>query len=500
MLKPISSELGLRDFERDVVENPVQKMVDEAYMDPLVRSGLDLQGTVTFESHANLGATDEAIVSQSMEHMSLGMSDASAVALTPNPPAGPKGRRKARGKGNRADQFCIYRTSDGQNIPALAFEYKAPHKLSVDEIVTGLESEIQPERDVINKEDQGFAFAAKSLAAAVVTQLFSYMIGKGIQYGYLCTGQSFVFLHIPDDPTTVFYSICVPNMDVMDADETKLHRTAVAQVFAFILQALRVGPPPLSWHDKAATLDTWAVEYDDVLRNIPETVRKEPVASPYKPQRWQGFKRSPIRTRSRCQRQKTNIGRQNDSEDESPLSPTPSRLRTHENAAVSTGTGTGTGTDARGKQRNKGDQRQNIMSRPYCTEQCLLGLAYGGLMDKDCPNFKEHGQKHIDRLTFLDLIRAQLAIDRGYDADCTPLYLSGSRGSLFKVRLSSHGYTLVAKGMESLDSARLQHENRIYGKLQAIQGKHVAVCLGNIDLIRPYYYNSGVYMHFMFLS
>ena len=73
----------------------------------------------------------------------------------------------------------------------------------------------------------------------------------------------------------------MPNLDVMD-DETRLHRTAVAQVFAFILQALHVGPLPLSWHDKAATLDTCAVEYDDVLRNIPATVHKEPAASPYK--------------------------------------------------------------------------------------------------------------------------------------------------------------------------------------------------------------------------
>lgn len=71
-----------------------------------------------------------------MERMSLDKVGASAAA--------PEARRKARGKGNRADQFCIYRTSQGQNVPALVIEYKAPHKLSVDELVTGLESEIRP--------------------------------------------------------------------------------------------------------------------------------------------------------------------------------------------------------------------------------------------------------------------------------------------------------------------------------------------------------------------
>lgn len=79
----------------------------------------------------------------------------------------------------------------------------------------------------------------------------------------------------------------MPNLDVLDDDENRFHDTAIWQVFAFILQALHAEPPPASWHDAAATLVTWAVEYDDVLRNIPEKVRKgkEPRASLYKPQR-----------------------------------------------------------------------------------------------------------------------------------------------------------------------------------------------------------------------
>src|SRR6266699_2812887 len=120
------------------------------------------------------------------------------------------------------------------------------------------------------------------------------MIGKGFQCG---CGEAFVFLYIPDDPAAFYFSVCVPNLDVMDDDETRLHRIVVAQVSAFILQALRAGPP-LSWHDKA-TLGLWAVQYDDVRRNISATVRKESPASPYKPQRWQGFNRSLVRTRSR---------------------------------------------------------------------------------------------------------------------------------------------------------------------------------------------------------
>lgn len=168
----------------------------------------------------------------------------SCCDIAPEAVCGAKPRRRAKGKGSRADQFCIYRTSDGQNIPVIAIEYRAHYKLSVDEIVTGLEAEIRQERDMINQDRKGHSFTSRRLAAAVVTQLFSYMIGKGIQYGYICTGQVFVFLYISDDPSVAYYSVCMSNLDVMDDNDTRLHRTAFAQVFAFILRALRSTPPP----------------------------------------------------------------------------------------------------------------------------------------------------------------------------------------------------------------------------------------------------------------
>ncbi|WQF90407.1 Putative protein kinase [Colletotrichum destructivum] len=503
LVSPISSEIGLRNYERDTVENAVKKLVDEAYNNLRLRTDLGLQGTVTFESHTNLGETDDSL-SEHMHRVSIEKGDTGQPAPASRPPSH-KPQRRARGKGNRADQFCIQRTSDGRNIPAVAIEYKAPHKLGRNEVATGLAFEIQPERDVINKDGEGFAYASKALAAAVVTQLFSYMIGKGIQYGYVCTGEAFVFLHIPDDPTTVRYHVCVPNLDVLDDDENRLHRTAVAQVFAFIIQALRVEPPPPSWHDAAAALDTWAVEYDDVLRKIPESVRKgkQALASPYKPQRWRGFKRSPIQTRSRCKQPDTNTSLRDDSsddEEDTQPSPTPSRSTRSNKNAITSPTGAGSAGE-RGQHRQEGQKKQKrIQDRPFCTSKCLRGLAYGGSMDKTCPNLEDHGHQHINREQFLRSILIQLAQDRGRDADAVPLYLSGSIGSLFKVRLSSSGYTLVAKGVESVDLGRLRHENDLYDRLQPIQGTHVPVCLGSVDLVLPYYYDSGVFKHFLFLS
>ncbi|KAI5455809.1 hypothetical protein BGZ63DRAFT_368436, partial [Mariannaea sp. PMI_226] len=70
LLRPVSSEIGLRNGDRDVMENTVQKLMDATYNDSLPRSHLGLDGTVTFESQTNLGITDDSI-SESMEQVSI---------------------------------------------------------------------------------------------------------------------------------------------------------------------------------------------------------------------------------------------------------------------------------------------------------------------------------------------------------------------------------------------------------------------------------------------
>ncbi|KAI0399051.1 hypothetical protein F4802DRAFT_612840 [Xylaria palmicola] len=438
------------------------------------------QGSVTFESHTNLGDAVVA-VSESVEQMTMA-EDGGTDATTPAPKRSrPEARRKAgvgTGKKGPADQFSVYRTSNRQNVSALAIEYKAPHKLTRDEVVTGLRGEIQPEHDVINKDGEGFAFASKRLAAAVVTQLFAYMVDKSIH-----------------NPSAMYYSVCVPNLDVMEDDDNRLHRTAVAQVFAFVLQALRSPPPPQSWCDRAKKLNTWDVEVEDVLQDIPVTERKAPRESPYRAQRWKGFASSPIQTRSRCRPEGHNACPQNteESEDEDPPPPSPSLSRSLRSSRRAP---TSTGTTAKGANRGRHDKGDWA----FCTQECLLGLASGGPIDGRCPNSGDHQRQHISLPEFQILIRAQLARDRGVDADAMPLYLSGSVGALFKVRLSSHGYTVVAKGVGDAHLTRLRHEKKVYDQLRTIQGKHVPFCLGNVDLALPYYYDGGVFEHFLFLS
>ncbi|KAI1324943.1 hypothetical protein F5Y16DRAFT_379664, partial [Xylariaceae sp. FL0255] len=271
------------------------------------------------------------------------------------------------------------------NISILVIEYKAPYKLTWDEV-----------------DGEGFAV------------LFIYMVDKGIRYGYVYTGETLVFLRILDDPSVVYYYVCVPNLDVGQGDEDWLHYTAVAQVFAFVLQALRARPLPQTWHDHAKSLDIWAVEFEDVLRNIPETDRKPTKNNP-------------------------GLREKSDSDDDNG----PPSLSASRSLRTSTKVTSAASTTV----RNVKLGRRGGGNRPFCTAKCLLGLANGGLLDKQ--------------------LRLQLANDRGLDTDAMPLYFSGSVGALFK-------------GVEKNYFDRLQ--------------QYVSVCLGLVDLVLPYYYDGGVFV------
>lgn len=100
-------------------------------------------------------------------------------------------------------------------------------------------------------------------------------------------------------------------------------------------------------------------------------------------------------------------------------------------------------------------------------------LAQGGPLG---PNADAHGGRHPSRQDFLRLVREQPAVERGLGADCAPLHRRGAHSATFKVRLSNHGYTFVAKGVEALQKAYLRHESVMYDKLRPIQGIHVLVC------------------------
>lgn len=198
-LRPARTDYGLQALQYDVVETAVRKLMERALTDPLLQSSLRLHGKLSFGNDTNPEtASDHVYVHTEQMPLARDNTDTTTKVLQP----ASRAYRKARGKGNRATQFCMYRTSDRRNV--LAVLYIAPHKLGLDEITTALETELQPERDVVSNDCQGSTCVARRLVAAAVTQLFSYMVGKRHTV-WLHMHRSGI--HLPPHPGRSFYGL-----------------------------------------------------------------------------------------------------------------------------------------------------------------------------------------------------------------------------------------------------------------------------------------------------
>ncbi|KAJ5547554.1 hypothetical protein N7513_004788 [Penicillium frequentans] len=455
---PIYSEASLRNFERDTVDNFVEKIVNALRDDEHLRHEFGIQGRVTFYDRAN---PSETSLENSLEQL---------------------------------------------NFQA-AVEFKAPHKVTIPELVAGLH-QMDLASDVIDQHGDSFEFYATLLVAAVVTQIFSYMIDSGVRYGYICTGEAFVFLHVPpDDPTVVQYFLCIPNQDVQPDDELRLHRTAIGQVLAFTLQALGTEAPSQEWHDIAHDkLTKWEIEYLDVLKEIPETLRKDPKLSNYRPSHWKReSKTHNTRSRARCQLDTSTPQHSPDEgsgSDEASYSPTAAAVARHRSRR---GGGSRESTSENKRTRDGGDgkrtsRKDGQSTRPYCTVACIRGMVNRDALDKQCPNWKLHGgERHSLRpQDFTQRLHRQLVHDR--ELGFEQLHVCGRTGYLMKATLLSHGYTVIIKATTVAKQHRLQAEVNNYRDLRGLQGQQIPVCIGTFAPRVAYWYHGELMEQMMILS
>ena len=519
-LRKLASEQDLVFLQRDTVETPVTGIVAHLKSLDIVRNEFELARGIEFHSHLN--PLNEELAQQLEAQQKL-------------EPTTPR-RLPPSISHCRPDQICVYTTFDDGAQPTLVVEYKAPHKVTCDHLRHVLRHDRPPMKldSVINrvnvpprhKTEAHFEYHAERLVAAVITQTFSYMVGCGTEYGYISTGEAFIFLHIKPEENAkiVYYHLAVPNADVkaqkedFPGTENYLNRTAISQVLAFSLYAIKSVQEPQEWRERVAkTLETWEVDYEAILREIPETPetagKPSPFLSEYVPKTYSLVipeRSSPIRQRLRSSNATHNDsatqkhqGTPPSSDDESSPSNTPTRPQ----------------GVLRGKQGQRGQRAQRSQPpngatsssrggqrRAFCTQLCLQGLAQGGPLDRQCPNVLNHCEEgyqgHVHQLSgeeFRMLLDEQLR--RGRGNACQPLWMQGARGALFRVTLTSHGYTVVGKGTVTGFIKDLRHEAEVYRRLVTLQGTHIPIFLGSIDLDEPFYYDTGVrIMHFILLS
>ncbi|KAJ5794985.1 hypothetical protein N7457_001584 [Penicillium paradoxum] len=509
--RPIYSEASLRNFERESVDNFVEKIIEALRDNEILRHEFDIQGRVTFYDRA------ETSLENSVKQMTL------QNTRSPQRPANTRHNRRAtqnqtrprtpRKRNRRADQFCVHTVANEQKKPVYAVEFKAPHKLTIPELVAGLH-EIDLARDVIDQEGDTFEYHATRLVSAVVTQIFSYMIDSGLQDGYICTGEAFVFLHIPEDPTVIQYYLCVPNQDVQGNDQCRLHRTAIGQVLAFTLQALAAEAPSQEWHDTAHDeLTTWKVEYLDILREIPETVRSQGrPTSIYRPSHWKlEPKIHNTRSRARCQpgisTPKHSSAEGSGSEEESYSPSTAAAARSQASHQKSSRSRSNKQQSDRRHGRTEAGQnseKNNQVTRAYCSIDCIRGIVNRDTLDKKCPNLQSHLQhssshRHsMGSAEFSRRLHRQLVRNRNEGFE--QLHVRGRTGYLVKATLLTHGYTVVIKATTAEKQHRLQAEVENYRHLTSLQGRQIPVCLGAFKPRIAYWYHGEMMAHMMILG
>ncbi|KAM3497832.1 hypothetical protein MY10362_008828 [Beauveria mimosiformis] len=497
--RSLGSELDLGYFERTTVENQVASVIKQLYKNSRLREIFKLKGDVKFENHGNT-LTDERTLATDMGSLDLNPRRSQRLAAKERVHVqrqGPSTEEKlARPK---ADQFCVYNKGADGRIPAFIVEYKAPHKLSLAHIRAGLQ-DMALDEVVRLQEHEAPEVTCRRVIAAVITQVYSYMINGGIEYGYVCTGEAFIYIHVrEDEANTAYYFLSVPKEDVgestgwtADGDgDNRLHVTALGQVLAFTLGALQSTPRNPTWvEDNKATLQRWEMVYEDLLGKVQE---KEIPASDYKPTRSRDVyvRMSPVRTRSRAMLKSCSPPQRVSEEDENehsdgfdPDAPSRRSRSPQETRAR--------GRASRGRARAGASRgASDAAPRQYCTQRCLRGLQAQSPLDPSCPNASSHGDRHrINAAEFIRLLSTQFHPPVPAELGIESLHVHGTRGALFRVTLLSHGYTLVGKGVPAEFVLGARHEEAMYARLLAIQGTYVPVVLGGLPV--PGFWYDGI--------
>ncbi|KAG5985933.1 hypothetical protein E4U52_000760, partial [Claviceps spartinae] len=242
MLRPIESEYSLAMNREEAVTDPVESLMKEVRQNTELRTSFGIDGDVKFERNMN-------------------RSESTPRSHSPGP----------SGKNSIADEFCsIKRSRTGESEIVLAVQYKLSHELPVALLVAALDNTTEMNLDTGIIDEDGEEFGPKQLIAAVITQLFSALVSKGLRYGYIDTGEAKIFLHIGSDPSRVEYHVSCPRSDV-HGDKNKIHLSAVSQLFAFVVQAIEAPKPTVTkeWEIAASELPVWKLKRVEIRKKIP---------------------------------------------------------------------------------------------------------------------------------------------------------------------------------------------------------------------------------------
>ncbi|KAL7649238.1 hypothetical protein ACMYSQ_012349 [Aspergillus niger] len=502
--RAISSEQGLQSYERFGVENHVRDIIAEVCRIRAAREEFQLGNGIQFDNHAN--ALDAVDADQSKTDKSAN---------------------------SRPDQYCIHRVDGDKNTTIMTVEYKPPHKLSVENLRAGLRpmqfwDEVVRPDSVLTEGPEKLRYNAAWLTGSAVVQEYHVMLQEGLEYSYLTNGFALVLLRVPyDNPGTLYYHLCEPNMEVNPDDELgslQQPLTAVARVLCLCLMSFRSQYRDQEWRNATKKLPKWKTSFDHTRSQIPESelqqnppdseyaaseyTSSEPTTSEYIPSSSPApppadTRRIPTRSRASCA--SPNLAPRHDSDSDADQAPG-GRKRGFSQVASSPSS-----PSAQRSAHLAGDQYTPIGSQgqqhtaQFCTQKCLRSLQRGGQLDVNCPNVMLHrqggnsSQHPINAKTLIKQLKQQL--DENIDRDCTPMGGCGASGVPFKVTCTAYGYTMVGKGTTPRRWEEVKREEVVYRVLDQAQASAVPVFLGAIDLAKSYFvHGAGEICHMLIMA
>uniref|UniRef100_A0A093UQK4 Putative mitochondrial chaperone BCS1-B n=1 Tax=Talaromyces marneffei PM1 TaxID=1077442 RepID=A0A093UQK4_TALMA len=503
--RELRSEKDLESYERFAVEDHVHDIIAELCKIPAAREKFQLGDGIIFDNHSNTLDEPEG------DDDDLETSDVSRTHYS------------------RPDQFCIHRVDGTTNELRTTVEYKPPHKFREEDMRSGLRP-MEFWKDVVNQDkiptdrNKKLKYNAEQLTGSVLAQEYHIMIQEGLEYSYITNGLAFILLRVPyDDPSTLDYCLCEPNLDInIEHHDALLQpKTAICRVLCLCLMSFRSPVRSQAWrHAAKSQLHTWKTSFDHTRSQIPdEELQQNPPDSEYTSSEYTGSEylpSSPLSPTKAEQSRRTSTRFQGD------CAPT-----AHDGHLDSSESESGQATQGRkrgfsqimsspSQHSSKSPTRSTPHSSggryrhtaPYCTQRCLLGLQQRGVLDDFCPNIDLHrqgqddGRHRIDGNQLAQLLKEQLG--RDLDHNCTPIGACGtcgSSGAPFKITSAEYGYTVVGKGTTSRRWKKVSREVEIYRILRKAQGSAVPVFIGAIDLKRSYFlHGAGEIKHMLLMS
>ncbi|KAK9236709.1 hypothetical protein V1525DRAFT_195030 [Lipomyces kononenkoae] len=497
--KRLSSEKDLENYCLIAVEDNVRCVIQELCKIPEAQKEFQLEDGVQFDNHA---IDDDDSDESALE-------DQSSV------------RRPV------PDKFLFHQGKGNTNTLLATFEYKPPHKLSVEHLRAGLRDmdlwkEVSQRTTIPTDQLEKVTYKAELLTGSVLAQQYNVMIHKGLEYSFTTNGLAIVLLRVrSDDPSTLYYYLCQPKREVEFAGDLSYEQpiTVVSRVLCLCLMSLLSRRREQDWRNDARQhLHRWERKSDDTSAQISEEDRQTaPTSSESQVSEYleSSLSKSPasddrrpnLRSKTGCRPQETMHNPESmdssdsDSPDSDPNRTTSALKRTLDQLTSQPRT--------QRRSRRISSQSERLGRRQqyttnFCTQRCLLGLKKGGTLDCHCPNVELHRQgrdndRHLISTEHLvQLLKEQL--DETLDYNIRPFGVCGAYGAPFKITCVPYGYTVVGKGTTSAKWNEVSREMDVYRILQKAQGSAVPVFLGAIDLKKIYFLDYSDVRHMLLMS